>query len=142
MKQVLSGLLLAVVASTANAQTSDQRALKMAECGFLTMSAVQEMRALPEKPDFYQDFVVSVVDFTNLYYAYSQRDRLVEGNRINDEMLNAMAAVGQEAVRKRTLAMSRENAVKLSNRLLRDCAADLKDILARIDAAKASRSPG
>ena len=142
MKQVLSGLLLAVVASTANAQTSDQRAQKMAECGFLTMSAVQEMRALPEKPDFYQDFVVSVVDFTNLYYAYSQRDRLVEGYRINDEMLNAMAAVGKEAVRKRTLAMSRENAVKLSNRLLRDCAADLKDILARIDAAKASRSPG
>ena len=136
MQRFLIGLVLVVFASGASAETRDQQARKMAECGFLTLTAVQEMRAQSERPAFYQDFVRNVVDFTNLYYVMSRRDRLVDGNGVNDEMLQTMAGVGQEAHLTRVLAMSRENAAKLSNRLLRDCAQDLSQIIAEIDAAK------
>ena len=140
MRFALTCMGLLIAATTASAETRDRDARKMAECGFLTLTAVQEMQGEENRPPFYDDFVRNVVDFTNLYYAMSQSDRPVSGERVSNEMLQKIVDVGKQEHRLRLSAMSKENAIRLSNRMLRDCTTDLADLIARVDAAKAPES--
>lgn len=129
----LRGVCLAyfVCVSPLMAATADDRAREMAECGYLAHVAVQQMKKLPDRPAVYQDVVTDVIDFTNLYYLHSQKDRPADaGAGITGEMLFVTATAGKQIHDARTRAMAPQNALRLSNRILTTCREDLR-LLAR-----------
>jgi len=124
---VLRGACFAyyVCVGSALAATSDERAREMAECGYLAHMAVQQMKTLPDRPAVYDDVVTDVIDFINLYYHLSDLEKPVDGLGINGEMLYVTANAGKAIHDARTRAMSPQNALKLSNRVLDTCRSDL-----------------
>lgn len=119
------GFAYFVCVGAAVAAPADDRAREMAECGYLAHVAVEQMKALPERPEVFDQVVRDVVDFTNLYYHLADIDRPTKGDGINGQMLFETARVGKRIHDARTRAMSPKNALKLSNTVLNTCRADL-----------------
>lgn len=121
------GVFLAYVLcvfSSSGAAAAD-RVREMAECGYLAHVAVEQMKKRDTRPEIYDDVVGNVIDFTNLYYLLSDTPRPWDEPGITAEMLVTVVNRGRDIHNKRTLAMSPQNALRLSNRVLSDCRADL-----------------
>lgn len=118
--------------SASVAQGESRRALEMAECGYLTALVVEQMSELDPKPEALDEVIQDVVDFTNLYYVISNRDRPAKGNGITFEMYRVVTDEGRAIHERRIAAISEKNSLKLSNKVLQQCRTDLRLLGAKL----------
>lgn len=114
-----------ICVGSAVAATTDDRANEMAECGYLAHMAVEQMKKLPERPQVYDQVVREVVTFTSLFHHLKGEDTVLGDAPITGAMLFETARVGKSVHDDRTRAMSPQNALRLSNRVLNMCRSDL-----------------
>ena len=117
----------------AMAQGQSLRAVEMAECGYVSALAAQQLQGQPERKDDLNTVVSYVVDFTNLYYALSGKEGLQEGERITQEMYRETTERGRIRFEERIGSMSRKNATKLANTMLVNCQEDLFELAKKIN---------
>ena len=117
----------------AMAQSQSLRAVEMAECGYVSALAAQQLQGQPEREGDLDKVVSYVVDFTNLYYALRGKDVLQQGEGITQDMYRETTEKGRVLFERRISAMSRENATKLANTLLVTCQEDLLELAKKIN---------
>ena len=121
MLRIFVSLLFSILlAQPASASTREERAREMAECGYLAVLAAEDA-AGPLR----RDLVSDIADFTNLFCAYARIDRPVTGQGVSSDMLGRLVTEGRALHARRLTAMSPQNALRLSNRMLQTCRSDL-----------------
>lgn len=111
-----------VMAAQAHGATNEERARAMAECGYLTAVVADQVRKTSPE---YDVLVREVVDFTNLFFAFSGK-QVSSTSRVTLAMLSHMTEIGYLVHERRLTAISERNAIRLSNRILQDCRTDLQ----------------
>ena len=101
----------------------------MAECGYLAVLAADTATG-EERTKLVRD----VVDFTNLFYAYSELERPVAGRTVSADMLERVSEAGFAVHARRLTAISEVNALRLSNHILATCRADLNLLIVKLRA--------
>ena len=115
------------------AQIPREQARQVAECGYLATLAVEQLANAPDRKELFEDVVQNVVDFTSLYFLMSQGVSPTTDGTITNDMLLEVAAIGKAEHDRRISSMSRQNALRLSNRVLQDCRSDLQEMHEKLE---------
>ena len=129
LRVFVSVFLFVILTQPANAATREERAREMAECGYLAVLAAGSAEGA-ERTSLVKD----AVDFTNLFYAYSDLERPIQGQGITADMLDHVSEAGFAVHARRLTAISEANALRLSNRILTTCRMDLELLIVKLRA--------
>ncbi len=118
------GFLLLATASFA--QMENKRALEMAECGYLLGLAAEQLHESGDAEEDLTLVVGEVIDYTNLYYLLSGRDRPIEGDGLSLAMYETVMDVGRTAFGRRIVGISDGASNRLANTVMTTCREDLR----------------
>lgn len=116
---LLIGLLGAV--PSAEAQAELQKTRDVAECGYLSLMALAQHREAKSPKSTTEKIYRDTLQFAGLYSALSG----VAKSTVSNENVVEMAKLGEAIHKAKIRAMSSENALRLSNRVLETCRFDL-----------------
>ncbi len=108
------------------AHGSDRETREIAHCGYLTFLAADQLYEAGESADRQDAMIADLVDFSSIYAALTARGNLENSADLSPALLADMTSLGHSVHSERIRSMSTPNALRLTNRLLNDCRADLR----------------